>query len=327
VQDLVSLIEQHGLLVIFLNVLLCQSGLPVPVYPTLMTAAALVTQSRYQIPAIILAGVGGSLIPDLALYWIGARHGRRVLGLLCKVSLSPDFCVRQTETVFARVGPSSLLFAKFVPGLSSLSVAMAGITKMSLPAFLLLNGTGAFLFVSVPVVLGRIFQNEITGLLSTLARVGAWGVLIVLAALGCYLLARWWRRQAFIRRLRMARITVSELRGLIDDGRKPLILDVRSKGTRAREGIIPGAVSAHPTDIDPVVMAYSHELEIIVYCACPNEASAAIAAMHLKRAGFKQIRPLLGGINAWIQAGYPVERDLFDAANSASPVAAAANAK
>jgi rhodanese-related sulfurtransferase len=74
-------------------------------------------------------------------------------------------------------------------------------------------------------------------------------------------------------------------------------------------------------------MAYSHELEIVVYCACPNEASAAIAAMHLKRAGFKQIRPLLGGIDAWIQAGYPVERDLFDAANSASPIAAAATAK
>ncbi|HKW54757.1 MAG TPA: rhodanese-like domain-containing protein [Stellaceae bacterium] len=292
-----------------------------------MTAAALVSESRYQIPAIVLAGVAGSFIPDLALYWSGGRHGRRILALLCKVSLSPDVCVRQTETAFAKLGPWSLLFAKFVPGLSSLSVAMAGVTKLPLPAFLLLNGMGALVFVSVPVALGRIFQEQIAGLLAALARVGAWGVAIVLVALALYLLARWWRRQAFIRRLRMARITVGDLRRLIDEGPRPLILDVRSKVARAEDGMIPGALSAHPTDIDPVVMAYAHDREVVVYCACPNEASAATAAMHLRRAGFTQIRPLLGGITAWMEAGYPVEREMLDAASPASSVVATVPAK
>jgi membrane protein DedA with SNARE-associated domain/rhodanese-related sulfurtransferase len=307
-QHVVSVIEQHGLLVVFLNVLLAQSGLPVPAFPTLMAAAALVAQSRYQVPAIILSGVSGSMIADLAWYWSGQRHGRRILGLLCKISLSPDFCVRQTETVFAKVGPWSLLFAKFVPGLSTISVAMAGATKMSLPVFLLLNGTGALLFVSVPVVLGWIFQNAITDILITLANFGKFGVLAIFAALGLYLLARWWRRQAFIRQLRMHRITVDELRGLIDEGQELLILDVRPKEVRAQEGTIPGAVPAHPEDIDPVVTTYPRELEIVVYCACPNEESAAVAAKHLKRAGFQKIRPLLGGIDAWVQAGQPVQR-------------------
>jgi rhodanese-related sulfurtransferase len=105
----------------------------------------------------------------------------------------------------------------------------------------------------------------------------------------------------------MDRITVDELRGLIDEGRKILILDVRPKEARTQHGIIPGAVPAHPEDIDPVVTTYSRELEIVVYCACPNEASAAVAAKHLKQAGFKKIRPLLGGIDAWVQAGQPVE--------------------
>jgi rhodanese-related sulfurtransferase len=178
---------------------------------------------------------------------------------------------------------------------------------MSLPAFFLLNGIGALLFVSVPVLLGWIFQNAVTDILFTLADIGKFGVLAVLAALGLYLLARWWRRQAFIRQLHMDRITVDELRGLIDEGRKILILDVRPKEARTQHGIIPGAVSAHPEDIDPVVTSYSRELEIVVYCACPNEASAAVAAKHLKQAGFKKIRPLLGGIDAWLQAGQPVE--------------------
>jgi membrane protein DedA with SNARE-associated domain/rhodanese-related sulfurtransferase len=307
-QHVVSVIEQYGLLVVFLNVLLAQSGLPLPAFPILMTAGALVTENRYQVPEIILAGVSGSLIADLAWYWSGKRYGRRILRVLCKMSLSPDFCVRQTETVFLKVGPWSLLLAKFFPGLSTISVAMAGATRMSLPLFLLFNGIGAFLFVSVAVVLGRIFQNAITDALLMLADIGKVGILFVLAVLGLYLLARWWRRQAFIRQLGLDRITVDELRGLIDEGQKLLILDVRPKEVRAQEGIIPGAVPAHPEDIDPVVTAYSHDLEIVVYCACPNEVSAAIAAKHLKEAGFKKIRPLLGGIDAWIQAGQLVER-------------------
>jgi membrane protein DedA with SNARE-associated domain/rhodanese-related sulfurtransferase len=306
-QHIISVIEQHGLLIVFLNVLLAQGGVPLPAFPTLMTAAALVTQSRYHVPEIILAGVSGSMIADLAWYWGGKRYGRRILGLLCKISLSPDFCVRQTETVFAKAGPWSLLFAKFFPGLTTISVAMAGVTKMSLPAFFLLNGIGALLFVSVPVLLGWIFQNAVTDILFTLADIGKFGLLAVLAALGLYLLARWRRRQAFIRQLHMDRITVDELRGLIDEGRKILILDVRPKEARTQHGIIPGAVPAHPEDIDPVVTTYSRELEIVVYCACPNEASAAVAAKHLKQAGFKKIRPLLGGIDAWVQAGQPVE--------------------
>jgi membrane protein DedA with SNARE-associated domain/rhodanese-related sulfurtransferase len=301
-------VEHYGLLIIFLNVLLAEGGLPLPAFPILIAAGALATQSPYQVVEAIVAGVSGSLIADLAWYWSGKRHGARVMRLLCRMSLSPDFCVRQTETMFLKVGPWSLLFAKFFPALSTISVAMAGVTKMPLRAFLLLNGIGALLFVSVAVVVGWIFQDAVTDILRMLADIGKLGVLFVLALLGLYLLGRWWRRQVFIRQLGGDRITVDELRRLIDEGENPVILDVRPKEIRVQEGSIPGAVAAHPDDIDSVVRTYPHESEIVVYCACPNEASAAIAAKHLKQAGFKKIRPLLGGIDAWVHAGQPLER-------------------
>jgi membrane protein DedA with SNARE-associated domain/rhodanese-related sulfurtransferase len=307
-QQFASDIERYGLLVVFLNVLLAEGGVPLPAFPILMTTAALAAQSRHQVPQIILAAVSGALIANLAWYWSGKRYGHRVLGLLCKMSLSPDFCVRQTETVFLKVGAWSLPFAKFFPGLSTISVAMAGVTRMSMPTFVLLDGIGAFLFAGAAAAMGVIFQDAINDILLRLAEIGKYGGLSVLAVLVLYLLARWWRRQAFIRQLRGDRITVDELRALIRKGHGPLILDARPKEIRERDGIIPGALSANPKDIDPLVMTLSRDREMVVYCACPSEASAAIAAKNLKQAGFKTIRPLLGGIDAWVAAGQPLER-------------------
>ena len=106
----------------------------------------------------------------------------------------------------------------------------------------------------------------------------------------------------------MDRITVGELLGLINQGRKFVVFDVRPKEARAREGMIPGAVPLDSGPVDAAVAGYSRELEVVVYCSCPNEASAATAAKRLRRAGFKKIRPLLGGVEAWVQAGLVLER-------------------
>jgi membrane protein DedA with SNARE-associated domain/rhodanese-related sulfurtransferase len=307
-QHIVSEAERYGLLIIFLNVLLAQGGVPLPAFPVLMTAGALLTPGPYQVIQVLAAGVSASLTADVAWYYCGKRYGTRVLRLLCRMSLSPDVCVRQTEKMFLKAGPWSLLAAKLFPALSTISVAMAGITKMPLLAFLPINATGALVIVSVPVGLGRIFRDAVTDILRALSEIGKFGALLVLAAVALYLLTRWWRRQAFIRQLSLDRITVDELRGLIDAGRTPLIVDVRPEGVRAREGLIPGALAANPDDIGTLVMKYPHDSEIVVYCACPNEASAAVAARFLKQAGFKKIRPLLGGIDAWIAAGQPLER-------------------
>jgi hypothetical protein len=103
-QNVIIVAERHGLLIVFLNALLSQGGLPLPLVPTLITVAALARQSPYQITQIILAGVSGALIAEVALYWCGLHYGQRFLGLLCRLSFSPDFCVRRTEQVFARVG-------------------------------------------------------------------------------------------------------------------------------------------------------------------------------------------------------------------------------
>jgi len=319
-QHVVSEIERYGVLVVFVNVLLAEGGIPLPALPMLLMAGALATRAGYQQVGLIAAGVMGCLIADLAWYWCGRRQGGRALGRLCRMSLSPDRCVRQTETLFLKVGKSSLLFAKFFPALSTVSVAMAGVTRMSLSTFLLLDGLGALLFVTVAILLGWIFQDSVTNIVDAISRAGKLGLPTAVALLCFYLFARWWRRWAFLRQLRMDRITVVELRRLIDEGRKLLILDVRPKEIRIRDGIIPGAVPGYLKELEPILMGSPRDSEVIVYCACPNEASAAVAAGRLKQAGFKTIRPLLGGIDAWIAAGQPLERS-SSFASTTNPIA------
>jgi len=300
---IVALIEEFGLLAIFLNVLLDEGGLPLPASPLLAVAGALSARGELSLGAVIAAAVAGSFIADNSWYWIARSRGRQVLGLLCKLSLSPDACVRQTETLFGRVGPSALLFAKFIPALGNITIALSGITRLSLAVFLPLELIGATIYLSVPVVLGRIFHNAIAQLLDTLTTMGLDGLIVIVLLLGLYLAIRWWQRAMFIRQLRMDRITVDELVTLLDNETRPLVLDVRSRAARA-EGVIPGAIPAHPKEMHPTLEAYDRNAEIVVYCACPNEATAAEAAKHLKSAGFKKIRPLLGGVEAWVKAGH-----------------------
>lgn len=304
-QHFASLIEQFGLLIVFLNVLLEQGGLPLPSWPLLIVAGALAFSGAGLIPPIF-AAAAASVIADTGWYVAGARWGRKVLAILCRVSLSPDSCVRQTENVFTRIGPTALLFVKFLPGLGIVTVAMSGITGVSIPLFLLLDGIGAAAFVAVPILLGRIFHDAVDVVLMTLAQLGQYGAILLVAALALYIAVRWIKRQAFIRQLRMDRITVTELAQLIDGGKNPVIFDVRPAEIRLRDGIIPGARVAHPSDIETALHEFPRDAQIVVYCSCPNEASAALAAQHLRRAGFKTIRPLLGGIEAWEKAGYPI---------------------
>ena len=312
----VRLIEQFGLLAVFLNVLLDEGGLPLPASPLLAMAGALTARGELDIGSIIAVAVTGSVIADNGWYWLGRSQGRRVLGLLCKLSLSPDACVRQTETMFVRVGPSALLFAKFIPALGNITIALAGITRLPFAIFLPLEIVGAAIYLAVPVLLGRLFHNAVSQLLATLERLGMIGLAIIVTALALYLFIRWWERMMFIRQLRMDRITVEELVTLLDNEKKPLLLDVRSRAARA-DGMIPGAIPAHPTEMHPTLEQYDRNAEIVVYCACPNEATAAVAAKHLKAAGFKRIRPLLGGAEAWTKAGHKlvlVEDEALEAA-------------
>lgn len=305
---LITLIEHYGLAFVFVNVLLLQAGLPVPAYPTLIVTGALAARSPYTLPGLVATAVAASLVADLVWYMIGRRLGGRVLKTLCRISLSPDSCVRQTESIFTRWGARSLTVAKFIPGFASVATAMAGIVRLSLWRFVVFDAIGAALWSGVAIALGFIFQDAVNDVLDVLSELGRIGLMLIVGAFVIYLAWKWVQRQRFIRQLRMDRMTVQELRDLLSSGAPTTLVDVRSPMSQAVTGRIPGAITVDMTKMRFELLAIPPTNEVVVYCACPNEASAVKVAQALKQRGFQRVRPLTGGIDAWIEAGHEVER-------------------
>lgn len=305
---LIDLILEFGLWLVFFNVLVEQAGLPIPAYPTLIVAGAYLAGDSRALLALVATGVAATVIADTGWYLTGRRYGMRILRTLCRISLSPDFCVAQTETMFVRYGPASMLFAKFVPGFASVSTAMAGAVGLRYWRFLLFDALGAVMWVGFAVALGHVFRDAIADMLTTLGALGQYGLALLAIALAAYMAFKWWRRRQVILQLRIDRISVDELRELMTRQRGATILDVRSQLTQAASGRIPGARAIDLERIAEGIADMPKDGDVVVYCACPNEASAVKVAQALKRLGFQRVRPLHGGIDAWIAAGHGVER-------------------
>ena len=305
--QLIELVQHYGLALVFVNVLLLQAGLPVPAYPTLIVTGALAARSPYTLAGLLGTAVVASAIGNLAWYLAGRRLGGGVLKTLCRVSLSPDSCVRQTESIFERWGAPSLMFAKFVPGFASVATAMAGVVRIPLWRFVLFDAIGAALWSGVAIALGYVFRNAVGEVIAVFEQLGRIGIVLLIAAFVAFVVVKWVQRQRFIRQLRMDRLTVDELKTLLAAGEPTTVIDVRSKLSQSVTGRIPGAITVDATNLRVDLLAIEPRHEVVVYCACPNEATAVKVARALVQHGFRRVRPLLGGIDAWIAAGHAVE--------------------
>jgi membrane protein DedA with SNARE-associated domain len=257
----------YGLPFIFGIVLLEQLGAPIPAIPILIVAGALAVERDFPAAQVLGAAVLASVVADGLWYWLGRRKGRRVLTVLCRISLSPDSCVRQTEALFERFGMPSLLIAKFIPGFSTVAPPLAGAAGASLPAFLLYDAGGALLWAGAGVAGGMIFHRAIDRVLAFLASIGSGAFVILAAALALFVAVKWWERRRFYKMLRMARISVDELRGLMQEGHNPVVLDVRTSGARARDPRrLPGAAVLEASELDARLVVLPRVREIILYC-------------------------------------------------------------
>ena len=266
-QSLITDLIRHGPLIVFANVFLEQIGAPIPALPTLIVAGALAAQGQMNLPALLGAALVASLAADTVWFLLGRWQGHRVLKTVCRLSLSPDSCVRGTEDLFERAGMPSLLYAKFIPGYSTVAPPLAGAMGRSLGAFLLWDAFGSLLWLGSGVLLGAIFHRAIDRVVDYLETLGFWALVVLAVALLLVIAFKWWQRRRVMKILRLARISVEELKRLMDAGETPTIVDVRNKAAHLHDPRrIPGALRMTFDEIDEKLAELPRDREVVLYC-------------------------------------------------------------
>jgi len=302
----------YAYLIIFLWVLVEQVGIPIPSVPVLLTAGTLSATHRVSWIAISLAMLLACIVADTIWFALGRRYGNSVLKLLCRFSFEASTCVSKTEGYFTRRGAVTLLFAKFVPGLSTVAAPIAGQTGMSLPRFLAWDLAGSFIWGEAFILAGRFFGDIAKKSAPFFAWLGHFAIVIfVLMVLG-FLAHRIWKQRKFLQQVRELRLEPTELKTMLDIAETnhtppPFIVDLRHPLDYLPDPrVLPGALRIGPNELKQHSEIIPRDRDVILYCTCPSEETSAKLALQLHKMGVYRVRPLRGGFDGWKQAGYPL---------------------
>jgi len=298
----------YGYLLLFIWVFVEQCGLPVPAMPVLLAAGALSAEHRLSFAMALAVSLAATLAADSSWFLIGRRYGHLVLRLLCRLSLEPTTCVRRTQNSFGRRREVTLMTAKFVPGLALLAPPVAGENGMTYPRFVLFDGMGAALWLLTVLTVGRVFGDLLKRDPSLLGWVGRFsGLLLLLGILG-FLAARVIRRRVVLKRLIASRLEPEELKRQLDSGASVYIVDLRHPLELLPDPFtLPGALHISPEALTARSGEIPRDRDVVLYCTCPSEATAAKTAMTLHKLGIERVRPLRGGFDEWKRLGFPMD--------------------
>ncbi len=298
----------YGYILLFVWVLIEQLGVPLPATPLLVTAGILSAEHKISFLGCLIVGIAACLVADVAWFIIGRRYGHHVLRILCKLSLEPTVCVRKTQDSFGRTGDATLVIAKFVPGIATLAPPVAGQNRMPLGRFLFFDGIGSALWVGALLGVGRIFGDALKRNPGLLNWIGRFSLALLLIAIAGFILARLWRRQRFLRNLVQSRLEPDELKRQLDAGEQVFIVDLRHPLELIPDPFtLPGALHLSPDALTARVNEIPRDRDVILYCTCPSEATAAKTALTLHKLGVDRVRPLRGGFDEWKRLGYPLD--------------------
>lgn len=259
-------LESHGYALLFFWVLVEQSAIPLPSAPLLLAAGALIRTGRLHALAVIATCLLAALIADSVWFELGRRRGQQVLRLLCRISLEPDSCVRQTENAFLKYGMSSLFVSKFVPGLNAVAAPLAGNSKAPYWGFLLYDGAGAVMWSGAYVALGYVFSGQLEAVAASASRMGTRFLLLVLALFAVWIGRKFFQRRRFLRQLDIARITPEELRDRLNAGEDLFVVDLRNRLSQSPNSI-PGAVRISAEELTARGQEIPRDREIILFCS------------------------------------------------------------
>jgi membrane protein DedA with SNARE-associated domain/rhodanese-related sulfurtransferase len=313
---------QYAYPILFVWVLIEQLGIPIPSIPILLTAGTLSATHRVSGVYSLAAVLAACLIADSIWFALGRKYGGSVLRLLCRFSFEASTCVTKTEGYFTRRGPVTLLFAKFVPGLSTVAAPIAGQTGMPYSRFLLFDLAGSIIWAEAYLLAGRFFGDIAKRSEPFFHWLSHFAFFIVALMVLGFIGVRIFKQRKFLTQVRSMRLEPSELKHMLDvaveqGNTRPFIVDLRHPLDYLPDPrVLPGALRIGPNEITQHSEMIPRDRDVILYCTCPSEETSAKVAMQLHKLGVYRVRPLRGGFDGWKAAGYPLEDYVKDVPTS-----------
>lgn len=298
--DLLGLLARWDVALVFAVALAEQAGIPVAAGPILVAAGALAHTGGLRPEMVVLSAIVGCLVSDHAWFIAGRRYGRSLLSGLCRISISPDTCVQRTDDLIARHGAPLLLVAKFIPGVSAVSIPTAAAMGLAYRRFILFDFAGCAIWSGVYIGAGMIFSTEVRRLLDAMAQVGGVSLLVVLLLFATYIGFKFAQRRRLRRLYHLVRIAPDEIAAMLSQAEHDLlILDARSQLARVEDPrMLPSSIAFGLEDHFDILPHEARRKLIVTFCTCPNEAAAALLAERLLKAGYERVRVLTGGTQA-----------------------------
>ena len=176
----VDAIIHHAGWVLFAWVFVNQSGVPVPVVPTLVAAGALPGRGGSSCAVMLAAAAGAALVADMVWYGIGRWHGAQVLSLLGRVLHRPRVWIDHIEHAFHAHEVGFQLWAQFLPQLNPIAAGLAGATGVGLPRYIVIASAAAMAWAGTWIAVGYLLANVLA---DAIAYRGFWIVVLVAVAI------------------------------------------------------------------------------------------------------------------------------------------------
>jgi membrane protein DedA with SNARE-associated domain len=259
------LLLTRGLAVVCAASFIESLGAPVPAFPLLLLAGSIAAENRLSAVPLVMASACGFWIGDLAWYAFGRIQGRRVLGLLCRLSLNPDACVGRAERRFRRRPAMTVAAAKFIPGFSLMVAPLAGILRMPPAQFAAIDGAASIAWSTAAVMSGVLYGRRVLPhVMRTQRAIGLLGTAAVLAFVAWKLYERRW----LVRHYAVARVGIPELQKLLaSEPVDVLVIDLRSEQAFSGSAhMVPGARRIPPGEFERHIDTMPRDKEIILYC-------------------------------------------------------------
>jgi len=267
--DLLSLISHHGYLLLAIVCFAEAVGLPLPAALAILTAGAVAAYGHLHFYFVFGIALLTMIAGDILLYFMGRVSGWALLGFLCRLSANPETCILRSAEYFYRRGKQTLLFAKFIPGINTMSPPLAGSMKMRLGDFLQYDALGAALYVGAYSVAGYLFSDALRAITRGLRSAGSAAELVFAIGLVAYVVYRIWVYRKYRLLDAIPRIPAEELarRLASEAAQNMLIADVRSHGYYdAHSERIAGSIRIEPNNLIEEVKHLPKDQEIYLYC-------------------------------------------------------------